>query len=118
MRIAYNLSIDYFRKRNKTKFVRSKDDFNIFDVIKDSSISKEDEMIHKRILSDVKRLLHYLPESQREVVKMRYYANMSFSEIAESSNISINTALGRMRYALINLRKIIKEQGVVLSIEK
>mgnify|MGYP001403864750 CR=1 FL=1 len=118
MRIAYNLSIDYFRKRNKTKFVRSKDDFNIFDVIKDSSISKEDEMIQKRILSDVKRLLHYLPESQREVVKMRYYANMSFSEIAESSNISINTALGRMRYALINLRKIIKEQGVVLSIEK
>ena len=103
MRIAYNLSIDYFRKRNKTKFVRSKDDFNIFDVIKDSSISKEDEMIQKRILSDVKRLLHYLPESQREVVKMRYYANMSFSEIAESSNISINTALGRMRYALINL---------------
>ena len=117
MRIAYNLSIDYFRKRNKTKFVRSKDDFNIFDVIKDSSISKEDEMIQKRILSDVKRLLHYLPESQREVVKMRYYANMSFSEIAEECDISINTALGRMRYALINLRKIIQQEGVILSIE-
>jgi len=114
MRIAYNLSIDHFRKISKTKFIRSKDDFNVFDIIKDSSDSVEQEMIKEKILSDVKKIIYKLPPLQREVVKMRYYANMSFNEIAETCNISINTALGRMRYALINLRKIINKEGVVL----
>jgi len=117
MRIAHNLSIDYFRKIKKTQFVRSKDDFNVFDIVKDSAISKEDEMINDHIFSDLKNLIYELPKSQREVLKMRYYSNMSFNEIAENCNISINTALGRMRYALINLRKIIKAEGVILSID-
>jgi len=115
MRIAYNLTIDYFRKIKKIKHIRSRDDFNIFDVIKDTSSSKEDDMIRERILSDLKQIIYKLPSSQREVLKMRYYSNMSFNEIAENCNISINTALGRMRYALINLRKIIKAEGVILS---
>ena len=114
MRIAYNLSIDHFRKISKTRFVRSKDDFNVFDIVKDSSDSVEQEMIKEKILSDVKKIIYKLPPLQREVLKMRYYSNMSFNEIAETCNISINTALGRMRYALINLRKIISKEGVVL----
>ena len=116
MRIAHNLSIDYFRKKNKTKFVRSKDDFNIFDIIKDTSVSVEDEIIHNKILNDVKKIINRLPDEQCAVLKMRYYSNMSFHEIAEDCNISINTALGRMRYALINLRKIIKKEGMILSV--
>ena len=116
MRIAHNLSIDYFRKKNKTKLIRSKDDFNIFDIIKDTSVSVEDEIIQNKIISDVKKIIQKLPIEQRTVLQMRYYANMSFHEIAEDCNISINTALGRMRYALINLRKIIKNEGVILSI--
>lgn len=117
MRIAYNLSIDYFRKIKKTKFVRSNNEFDIFNVIKDSSMSKEDEMIKSRIMSDVKSLIKYLPSKQKEVLKMRYYSNMSYNEIADNCNISINTALGRMRYALINLRKIIKKKGVAMSFD-
>ena len=115
MRIAHNLSIDFFRRNKKHKFVRSKDDFNIFDIIKDSSVSVEDEMIQKKIINDVKKVIFKLPIEQRIVLQMRYYANMSFQEIAEDCDISINTALGRMRYALINLRKIIKQEGIILS---
>ena len=117
MRISYNLTIDHFRKISKTKFVRSNDTFNVFDIVKDSSTSVEDEIIYKKILNDVKSLIYKLPPLQREVLKMRYYSNMSFNDIAESCDISINTALGRMRYALINLRKIIKKEGVVLSLD-
>jgi len=115
MRIAHNLTIDYFRKTNKIRFVRSNDDFNIFDLIKDSSISVEQDLIQEKILKDVKNLINLLPDSQKKVLKMRYYSNMGFQEIADECNISINTALGRMRYALINLRKIIKKEGVILS---
>ena len=117
MRIAHNLSIDFFRKKNKTKMLRSKDDFNIFDIIQDKSVSREDEIIHKKILNDVKKVITKLPDEQKTVLKMRYYFNMSFSEIAKECNISINTALGRMRYALINLRKIIDKEGVVLYLD-
>ena len=74
-------------------------------------------MIRERILKDLKQVIRKLPASQREVLKMRYYSQMSFNEIAENCNISINTALGRMRYALINLRKIIKNEGIVLSVD-
>jgi len=117
MRISHNLSIDYFRKMKKTKFIRSNDNFNIFDIIKVTTSSQEDEIIQKKILNDVKKIIKKLPADQQEVLKMRYYSNMSFNEIAQDCNISINTALGRMRYALINLRKIIKKERVVLSLD-
>ena len=113
---AGRLSIDFFRKKSKTKLVRSNENFNIFDIIKDTSVSVEDDLIHNKILNDVKKIICKLPVEQRVVLKMRYYANMSFQEIAEDCDISINTALGRMRYALINLRKIIKKEGIILSI--
>ena len=116
MRIAHNLSIDYFRKINKNKLIRSTDDFNIFDVIKDTTRSTEDNIIQNKIFNDVKNIIDKLPPEQYEVLKKRYYSNMSFSEIAEECDISINTALGRMRYALMNLRKIIKNEGLMLSV--
>ena len=117
MRIAHNLSIDFFRKKSKIKFIRPNDDFNIFNIIKDTESSCEDKIVQQKIFQDIKKLIHHLPVNQRKVLEMRYYANMSFNEIAENCNISINTALGRMRYALINLRKIIKKDGVVLSVD-
>ena len=88
-----------------------------FDLIKDNDISKEEAMIQDRIIVDLKNIINELPLSQQKVLKMRYNSNMSFNEIAENCNISINTALGRMRYALINIRKIIKRKGIVLSLD-
>ncbi|MBJ04413.1 MAG: RNA polymerase subunit sigma-24 [Flavobacteriales bacterium] len=117
MRIAYNLSMDYFRYNKKSRLVRSNDQFNIFDLIKDGEESKEHKMIQDRILIDLKNIIDKLPVNQQKVLQLRYYSNMSFSEIAENCNISINTALGRMRYALINIRKIIQREGVVLSVD-
>jgi RNA polymerase sigma-70 factor (ECF subfamily) len=116
MRIAYNLCIDHFRSIKKQKFVRSRDDFDVFNLIKDTSVSEEDKLIQKKILDDVKLLIDRLPDAQKQVLKMRYYADMSFHEISESCNISINTALGRMRYAILNLRKFIQKEGLVLSV--
>lgn len=115
-RIAHNLIIDYYRKIKKNKFVRSNESFNIFDFVSDTEQSKEDLMINERIISELKLLINYLPENQKNVLKMRFYSNMSFAEIAESQNLSINTALGRMRYALINLRKIIKSKQLSIDI--
>lgn len=116
LRISYNLSMDFFRNKKKRIFVRSKDDFNIFDIINDQSLTIEDEMIHSKTMNEIKLLIEELPENQKQVLKMRYYCDMSFNEIAESCGISINTALGRMRYAILNLRKIIRNKGVSLSI--
>ena len=115
-RIAHNLIIDYYRKIKKTKLVRSNESYNIFDFVSDTEQSKEDLMINERIGSEVKLLINLLPENQKSVLKMRFYSNMSFAEIAESQNLSINTALGRMRYALINLRKIIKSKQLSIDI--
>ena len=115
-RIAHNLIIDYYRKIKKNKFVRSNESYNIFDFVSDTEESKEDLMINERISSELKLLINYLPENQKNVLKMRFYSNMSFAEIAESQNLSINTALGRMRYALINLRKIIKSKQLSIDI--
>lgn len=115
-RIAHNLIIDYYRKIKKNKFVRSNESYNIFDFVSDAEQSKEDLMINERISSELKLLINYLPENQKNVLKMRFYSNMSFAEIAESQNLSINTALGRMRYALINLRKIIKSKQLSIDI--
>ena len=116
MRIAYNLCIDHFRSIKKQTFVRSRDDFDVFNLIKDTSVSEEDKFIQKKILDDVKLLIDKLPDAQKKVLKMRYYADMSFQEIAESCDISINTALGRMRYAILNIRKLIQKEGLILSV--
>jgi len=115
MRISHNLVIDYFRKSNKVKNIRSTDDFNIFDILNDGAKSQEEEMIRKRIYSDLNLLIDLLPIEQRNVIKYRYFEDKSFKEIAELTNVSINTALGRMRYALINLRTISEERKIDLS---
>ncbi len=121
MRIAHNLSIDHFRKAGKMPKANPKpsgddEDYDIFSTIKISDPNVEDTLISDQIKNDLMKLLELLPEEQKEVVWMRHFARMSFKEIAEQSNVSINTALGRMRYALINLRKLMKEKGVELTI--
>jgi len=115
MRIANNLKIDYYRKVQRMPVFESNSDFNIFDVLNGTDPSIEQKIITEQIYSDVKNLVQYLPEEQREVLEMRIYDDVSFKDIAEITNVSINTALGRMRYALINLRKLIKEKHVIIS---
>ena len=118
MRIAHNLIIDHFRKSKRIPVIENSqnDDYNIFDTLDVKDASIEDRMITEQIHKDVKKLIEYLPDEQREVLYMRHFAEMSFKDIAETTNVSINTALGRMRYALINLRKIIEENNVVLTV--
>ena len=89
-------------------------DFDIFSVISDGSLNAEKQLIKDQVLSDVKELIEELPSEQKEVLVMRIYKDMSFKEISENTGVSINTALGRMRYALINLRKIIEENKIIL----
>jgi len=115
MRIANNLKIDYYRKVQRMPVFESNSDFNIFDVLNGTDPSIEQKIITEQIYSDVKSLVKYLPEEQREVLEMRIYDDVSFKDIAELTGVSINTALGRMRYALINLRKLIKEKNVIIS---
>ena len=115
MRIAHNLVIDHFRRQKKTRSITPTDDFNIFDVISNKEKNAEENMITDQITSDVRKLIEELPEDQKEVLKMRYYRDMSFKEIAEITDVSINTALGRMRYALINLRNLAKQRNIDLS---
>tara|TARA_B100000900_G_scaffold415743_1_gene446954 strand:- start:2733 stop:3320 length:588 start_codon:yes stop_codon:yes gene_type:complete len=115
MRIAHNLIIDYFRRSNKMKNIRSTDDFNIFDILNNGARSQEEDMIRKRIHVDLKLLIDLLPLEQKDVIKLRYFEDKSFKEIASLTNVSINTALGRMRYALINLRSLSQERKVDLS---
>jgi RNA polymerase sigma-70 factor (ECF subfamily) len=114
MRIAHNLVIDHFRKQKKMHMVRSNNDFDIFDIIKDDSINVDDRLIRDQIFNDLRALIDLLPNDQKEVLKMRYFEEMSFKKIAEYFDISINTALGRMRYALINLRVLSKKRHVDL----
>jgi len=116
MRIAHNLIIDYFRKSKRIPVVENdNDDFDIFDTIKFTDPSIEEQMITDQIHDDVRKLIELLPPEQKEVLFMRHYSEMSFKDIAEQTDVSINTALGRMRYALINLRKLIKEKNVILT---
>lgn len=116
MRIAHNLVIDYFRSQKKTRSITPTDDFDIFDIISDKEDNAEDEMIKSQIHSDVRMLIEKLPDDQREVLKMRYYKDLSFKEISEITDVSINTALGRMRYAILNLRKLVEKYSVQLQI--
>jgi RNA polymerase sigma factor (sigma-70 family) len=115
MRIAHNLVIDHFRRNKRMPKFQSRNDFDIFDVISDGEESKEYEMITSQVHEDVRRLVEELPNDQKEVLIMRIFKEMSFKEIAESTGVSINTALGRMRYALINLRKIIDKNNIILT---
>ena len=116
LRIAHNQVIDYFRQNKQQNLVTEGDAG--YDILNNRKLSEgtiEDRMVSDQIESDVRKLIEFLPEEQREVVMMRYYMNLSFKEIAEQTNVSINTALGRMRYALINLRKLIEEKQMILS---
>jgi len=117
MRISHNIMIDHFRKSNKMKMVRAikngvdeSDEFDVLTNIKESSKRVDKEMEFTQIRGDLKKLIRLLPEDQKEVLIMRHYYKMSFKEISEMTNVSINTALGRMRYALMNLRKMISEK--------
>jgi RNA polymerase sigma factor (sigma-70 family) len=116
MRIAHNLIIDYFRKSKRIPIIENNDDYDIFDKVRIPVESVEEQLIMEQIHHDVKKLINYLPTEQKEVLVMRHYGDMSFKDIAEATNVSINTALGRMRYALINLRKLIKEKDVILTV--
>ena len=117
MRIAHNLIIDYFRKAKRIPVIDNSrnENFNIFDTINMMDPSVEERMVTDQIHKDVRNLIELLPAEQKEVLYMRHYAEMSFKDISEVTNVSINTALGRMRYALINLRKLIAEKNIILT---
>jgi RNA polymerase sigma-70 factor (ECF subfamily) len=115
MRIAHNLVIDHFRKNKRMPKFENSGDFNIFSVLSDSGLNAEKQLIKDQIEADVQELIKELPEDQLEVLVMRIYKDMSFKEISERTGVSINTALGRMRYALINLRKVIEKHKLVLT---
>ncbi len=116
MRIAHNLIIDHFRKSKRLPVVDSNNDnYDLMDNISIADASIEERLITDQIHEDLRKLIEYLPDEQREVLYLRLYAEMSFKDIAELTNVSINTALGRMRYALINMRKMIKEKNMVMS---
>ena len=116
LRIAHNRVLDYFRAQKSSRTIGESDaGYNMLGTLRFAENTVEDKMVSEQIEADVRRLIDFLPEEQREVVMMRYFAGMSFQEIAEQTDVSINTALGRMRYALINLRKMIKENNLTLS---
>ncbi len=115
MRIANNLKIDYYRKMQRMPMFDSNGEFDIFEVLSAQEDSVEQKLIREQIYNDLQRVIEYLPEEQKEVLVMRIYQDYSFKEISEFTGVSINTALGRMRYALINLRKLIAKNNVVIE---
>ena len=115
MRIAYNLCVDYFRRSKRRPQVQPTEDFDIFDVLRIAEDNAEQRIIRSQTHEKVRKLVDMLPPEQREVVILRHYADMSFKEIASLTRVSINTALGRMRYALINIRKLMEEKQVQLQ---
>lgn len=115
LRIAHNLVIDHFRKNKRMPKVSPTDEFNIFNIINDGKLNQESVMIKEQIEKDLHRLIEKLPEEQKQVLKLRHFSELSFKEIADQTDVSINTALGRMRYALINLRKLMEKHGVSLQ---
>ena len=116
LRIAHNQVIDHFRREKQQKQLTEADaGYDVLGTIRFSEPTVEDRMVSDQIAADIRALIEELPAEQREVVKMRYYANLTFKEIAEATDVSVNTALGRMRYALINLRRMIQEKKMVLS---
>lgn len=116
IRIAHNLTIDYFRKeKNLNTCSNDAGEIDLFNSNKFSDENIEDKIVGEQIENDVKKIINYLPEEQKQVVLLRHYGDLSFKEIAEQTNVSINTALGRMRYALINLRKLVDEHNINLT---
>ena len=116
MRIAHNLIIDHFRKISKQKNIKPNNDFDIFDIIENGEISQEQKVIQKQIHRDLNKLINQLPDDQKEVVKLRYFEDMSFKKISDLTGVSINTSLGRMRYALINIRRLSKKYNIDLQL--
>ena len=120
MRIAHNLVIDHFRRSSKVRMISEssslKDDFNIFSVLANDSKNVQEQWIYDELEQQMVELIEYLPENQKDILKMRIFQDLSFKDIAEMEDISINTALGRMRYALINLRKLIEKHQLVTDI--
>ncbi len=115
MRIAHNLVIDYFRKSKKMPMQRDNDEYSIFSFISDNSPNIESRIITEQVELDLSRIIEELPDDQKEVLIMRIYQDLSFKEIADLTGVSINTALGRMRYALLNLRKVIEKNQIILT---
>lgn len=114
LRISHNLCVDYFRKINRVKIINSGDDKDIFETLDINAESADSYLVQSQTHSKIRDMLQHLPEEQREVIVLRHYADMSFKEIATITNTSINTALGRMRYGLINLRKMMIEHQIAL----
>ena len=115
MRIASNLIIDHYRRNKKMPMLRETEEFSIFSILKDCSPNIENEMITTQVEMDLRKIIKGLPEDQQEVLMMRIYQDLSFKEISELTGVSINTALGRMRYALMNMRKVIEKNKIILS---
>ncbi|MES2241076.1 MAG: sigma-70 family RNA polymerase sigma factor, partial [Bacteroidota bacterium] len=115
MRIAHNLIIDYFRKNKKMPMHRETEEFSVFSIMTDDSLTIENQLIADQVELDIRKLIEELPEDQKEVLIMRMYKDMSFKEISELTGVSINTSLGRMRYALMNLRKVIDKHQIILT---
>jgi RNA polymerase sigma-70 factor (ECF subfamily) len=114
LRISHNLCVDYFRKINRVKIINSGDDKDIFETLDINVESADAHLVQSQTHSKIRDMIQHLPEEQREVIVLRHYAEMSFKEIAIITNTSINTALGRMRYGLINLRKMMMEHQIAL----
>ena len=115
MRIAHNLVIDFFRKSNRIPTIENNDEYDLFKFISDTTPNIEKILFQDQLVKDLQNLILELPDDQKEVLTMRLYKDMSFKEIAENTNVSINTALGRMRYAIINLRKLADDHQIVLE---
>ena len=116
LRIAHNRVLDYFRREKSSRQINEKEaGYDVLGTLRFAENTVEDNIVHDELMETVRRLVEELPEDQREVVRLRYYSKLSFQEIAEQTDVSINTALGRMRYALINLRRMIKEKNIVLN---
>ena len=118
-RIAHNLIIDHFRLKNKyvkiSETTYENEEFSIFDLLRETEENIEDRLVTKQIYEDLMNMMIYLPENQQEVIKLRFFDGLSFKEIAEQTNTSINTTLGRVRYALINMRKIMQDNQIILT---
>ena len=114
MRIAHNLCVDHFRKVKRNPTIKTSDDRDIFEVLNFSEAGVDTRIMHEQTSDKVRRMIDLLPEDQREVIILRHYADLSFKEIAQLTNCSINTALGRMRYGLLNMRKMMTEKQIAL----